>query len=49
MGWLNSYLSFVEREMAAGAFAADIVAEDGGSNVVIIENQLERTDHDHLS
>ena len=41
-------LSFVEREVAAGAFSADIVAEDGAGNVVIIENQLERTDHDHL-
>lgn len=41
-------LSVVEREQAAGDFSADLVAEDESGNAVIIENQLERSNHDHL-
>ena len=41
-------LSNPEREQAAGSFSIDIVAEDEAGNPVIIENQLERSDHDHL-
>jgi len=38
----------VEREQAAGSFSIDLVAEDEGGFKVIIENQLEKSNHDHL-
>ncbi|MBA3013900.1 MAG: DUF4268 domain-containing protein, partial [Desulfobulbaceae bacterium] len=41
-------LSNPESEQAAGAFSVDLVAEDESGNPVIIENQLEKSDHDHL-
>jgi len=41
-------LSAVEREQAAGAFSVDLVAQDQNGNAVVIENQLEKSDHDHL-
>ncbi|MEZ4667861.1 MAG: hypothetical protein R3E39_08100 [Anaerolineae bacterium] len=36
------------REVPVGSFRADLVCLDGQNNRIIIENQLERTDHDHL-
>ncbi len=41
-------LANVEREKSAGAFSVDLVAEDASGNAVVIENQLGRSDHDHL-
>ena len=41
-------LSIVAREQSAGDFNVDLVAEDESGNPVIIENQLERSNHDHL-
>jgi hypothetical protein len=41
-------LSPLEREKSAGAFSADIFAEGPNGATVVIENQLEKTDHDHL-
>jgi Domain of unknown function (DUF4268) len=45
---LDLQLTNVEREQAAGSFSADLVAEDTSGGTVVIENQLERSDHDHL-
>lgn len=45
---LDITLSNPEREQAAGSFSVDLVAEDQSGNTVIIENQLEKSDHDHL-
>ncbi len=41
-------LEVEETESAVGSFKADIIAVDGDGRRVVIENQLERTDHDHL-
>lgn len=38
----------VDREQSAGSFSIDLVAEDEGGARVIIENQLEKSNHDHL-
>ena len=38
----------IEREKRVGDFSIDLVAQDGEGQLVVIENQLERSDHDHL-
>lgn len=52
IGVLNDALDLnlvnVDREQAAGSFSIDLVAEDQGGGTVIIENQLEKSNHDHL-
>lgn len=46
---LNLDIQLVDREVAVGDFSVDLVGEEpGSSRPVIIENQLERTNHDHL-
>lgn len=41
-------LTVIEREKSVGSFNVDLFCEDQNGNTVIVENQLERTDHDHL-
>jgi len=45
---LGLNLSDVRKEQSAGAFKVDLLAEDASGDPVIIENQLEASDHDHL-
>ena len=45
---IDRNLTSAEREQAAGSFSVDLVAEDEAGNPVVIENQLERSNHDHL-
>jgi hypothetical protein len=44
---LDLNLTSIERERAAGSFSVDVVAEDDSGNTVAVENQLERSNHDH--
>lgn len=41
-------LSLLEIEKKAGSFVADLVAKDEQGVIIVIENQLTKTDHDHL-
>jgi len=45
---LDLQLVGVDREQNAGDFSVDLVGEDNAGQIVIIENQLERSNHDHL-
>ncbi len=45
---LGLNLAVIEREQTVGDFCVDLVAQDGSGNLVVIENQLERSNHDHL-
>jgi hypothetical protein len=45
---LDFNLSAAEKEQKAGNFSVDLVAEDETDYPVVIENQLEPSDHDHL-
>jgi len=44
----NLSLSNAEREQDAGSFNVDLVAEDEDGNTVVIENQLEKSNHEHI-
>jgi hypothetical protein len=46
--YLGLELITLETEKSVGPFAADILAEDRDGFHVVIENQIEKTDHDHL-
>lgn len=41
-------LTVTDTEVNVGTYKADILAVDSEDRVVVIENQLEQTDHDHL-
>lgn len=41
-------LTTTEREHRTENFSVDIVAEDDSGSIIVIENQLEKSNHDHL-
>ncbi len=45
---LDLSLKVVQREKTVGSFSLDILAEDEDGELIIVENQIDRTDHDHL-
>jgi len=45
---LDFEISIEKREEYAGPFKVDLLGSDKDGNKVVIENQLEKTDHDHL-
>jgi hypothetical protein len=45
---LGIELNLVQREKTVGDFNVDLLCEDESGRPIIVENQLEKTDHDHL-
>lgn len=45
---LKLSLTVTAREKSVGSFHVDLECEDEDGNIVIVENQLEKTDHRHL-
>lgn len=45
---LDLELVSAEREQAAGPFSIDLVAESSDGETYVVENQLEKSNHDHL-
>ena len=45
---VNVPLDEAKREQSAGNFSVDLVAMDSSGDPVVIENQLEKSNHDHL-
>ena len=41
-------LTGIDREQPAGDFSVDLVAQDEDGGAIVVENQLEKSDHDHL-